>query len=268
MACGHQIMAKKGASWVAIGIFWGILIGASKLIAAPITEKVGNGEVDWAALKLQFSGYSDPVSEAASSGFKESEKQAWKSGVGSGSALLKSVIERLAKKDGRSQLFGGEGDANQVIKSSMYSVNTTYFANGVIRVDFEVPLAKAIRLGQVGVQSLPGDGRSPSHSAVVIKCRGNATPDPFYGLTVDGKVVFDYRYINKADFDRNLSGRWLKKPKAKELAGVSGDNPLILEGKIEKEGEQISLQQKDWAGVLASGDAKLFSEGRIVFVVE
>ncbi len=239
--------------WAATGL-------ATNTQGKPWIDKLTAGEVNWTTLRLEFAGLADAGSDVKNT--KDIEKLAWKNGVGAGTQVLGEFFDQ--------QLPDRKADtenAKKNLRTSLYSVNTTYYSNGRIRVDLEVPLAKILNVADAGTQSLTHNKEKAEHTGIVIKVPEGMVPTPYYTLVVGGKPVFDFRYISKEGVQKNLAGRWIRKPKPSEWKSFVGEDPLILNGQTNLTNAQIDIPAGDWDRLVRGGDSRLMSQGQIVFAV-
>lgn len=226
----------------------------------PWVDKLTAGGVNWTTLKLEFTGLADAGSDIKNA--KDIEQLAWRNGVGAGAQALGEFFDQQLP-DRKADLE----NAQKNLRSSLYSVNTTYYSNGRVRVDLEVPLAKLLNVADAGTQSLTHAKEQPGHTGIVIKVPEDMAPTPYYTLVVGGKPVFDFRYINKDAVQKNLAGRWFRKPKPSEWKSFVGENPLVLNGQANPKNAQIEIPAAEWDRLISGGDSRLLSQGQIVFAV-
>lgn len=232
--------------------------------AKPVVEKSDRIEMDWSAMKIRF--YGEAQAPNAQETFRGAEQRAWQDGI----AYISMNLDKL--RDERVETLDGsraEADrqALKTVTTSTYSVNTTYFSNGKIRVHLENALPRALDPGPVAFKSLTAEKAPTKNSGLVLRVAGATRPSATYRVVTDqGQAVFEVRDVAKESFEKTFMGAWFQNPSAAELKAVVGSNPIYVDAQADGAGT-FRVNQGQWTEAL-SGNESLLRAARVAVAIK
>ncbi len=223
------------------------------LHAAPLITRIQNDSrvtVNWESQKLKFYGVGDEGD------FRVSEKGALREGLVYLNENVSSIQTAISGvKNQEKSLQALQGATNAV-----YTLGTTYFTTGGVRIDLETRLARVL-LPQVEEElsfSLPDEGCR----VVNIYLSKPTVPQAFYEISTPSGKVYDYSNVDDVYLSRNLMGRW-------HLGAVSSSaqsgGKFSIKAKVTKIGE-FMVSEQDW-GALAETCELALKAGSVALVV-
>lgn len=235
--------------------------------ARPVIEKADRVEIDWSRMKIRFYGEAQTPS-APQESFQGAERQAWQEGL----AYLSTNMNKL--REGRVGALDGslEEAGKQVLKKatgSVYSLNTTYFANGKIRVYLENALPRALDPGPVDFKSMEAENAGAKNSGIVLRVAGKARPSATYRVVTDGgEAVFEARDVAKESFEKGFMGTWFDNPSKAELQTAVGSDPVYVDAHVDDTAANtFRVNEGQWSAAL-SGNESLLRSARIVVAIK
>lgn len=243
-----------------------VVFGAASFTAhaKPVVEKNDRVEIDWSAMKIRF--YGEAQAPNAQETYRGAEQRAWQDGI----AYISMNLNKL--RDGRVEaLDGSRSEADrQALKSvttSTYSVNTTYFSNGKIRVHLENALPRALDPGPVAFKSLAAEKGRTKNSGLVLRVAGTPRPSATYRVVTDqGQAVFEVRDVSKESFEKNFMGAWFQSPSPAELQAAVGSNPIYVDAQVDGAGT-FRVSQGQWTEAL-SGNESLLRAAKVAVAIK
>ena len=237
-------MRRFAQAWLVVCyIFLGFASAAS---SAPLLEADDRLEVNWSTLRLRFFGQAAVGSGAE--GFKQAEKDAWHEGMAYASEAVRSLNMTLVAATGTGADESSEDAAKALkqIASSTHSYNTTYVADGTVRVHLESALPKALSLSGLHFRQREAAELVPAqYTGVVLRANASTKPRALYSIVDEhGDVVFDVRDMAQESYKKNLMGRWFRHPTGDELEGAVGKNPLAI-AVVPKDGRFV-VRRQEW----------------------
>lgn len=246
-----------------------VLINPCTASSQPIIDRDEQMEVDWSNLRVRFSGEGElPLAQDAT--FKSAEQQARRDGLGKIGAPLTKYIKD--KSQGlnlpETQIEQEAKKAADRVAQESRSINTTYYANGRVKVDFEMALGQVLKSAAAVTfkeQSSPDLAASP-YTGVVLETDKAFGPQPVYEIADEtGKTLFQASDVAAAAFEKNLMGRWFRKAKPAELNQAVGSNPLRLKATVDSNGKLV-VPKGQWESTI-SGNEALMKSAKIAIVL-
>lgn len=234
---------------------------SASAFAASVVETTDRLEVNWSTLRVRFYGEATTgATDIAGDGLKSAEKRAWHDGLSYVSDAVRnlniSANEGYVASPEKLTEYAREA-ASQVSKATS-SYNTTYFADGTVRVHLESVLPKALEAA--GLRFRQKEALAPAmtqFTGVVLKTDKTVKPRALYQVVDEtGAVLYDVHDMAEEAYKRNLMGRWFKRPSSGELAEAVGKNPLTLEAKA-LDGGKFQVRRDSWEKALEGHKALL-----------
>lgn len=207
-----------------------------------VMDRIERVEMDWSKMRIRYYGKFSAVSLAGSS-YEEASDRALQEGL---LYLVKHLPDIRAQRLGQNRTDQDVEMAHRVASSTFIS-NTTYFANGGVRVDLESNLARAMADTGEDFSLDKAEGLPAKHSAVVIKLNQAVAPRPVYQVVdqATGQRLFHVGDIAREDFERNLMGRWFDSDKGRDFRSYVGAEPTVIAAEWGTEG-QIRVNKTAW----------------------
>ena len=215
-----------------------LIYGAATLLlpavaaAAPLIEVDDRLEVNWSTLQLRFFG--EAAVPAQADGYKTAEKEAWHEGVTYAAAAVRALNATLNEQPvGETAEGAVEGEvakASKQLASAIHSVNTTYFADGTVRVQLESALAKALVTSGVRFRQHEAAETVQSEvTGIVLKSAASTKPKARYEVVDEnGELLFGVHDLAQEAYKKNLMGRWFRRPTGDELTAAVGPSPVTI----------------------------------------
>lgn len=238
-----------------------LVLFAAEAIAQPLIERDDRVEIDWAHMKLRFYG----EAMISDDSFRSAEQKAWQDGIQYISSQLKHLRGRhLGAPDAsREQL---EKNVAAQITTSTYSLNTTYYGNGKVRVQLENALTKALYPMDVGFKLLKPEETPTKNSGVVIRVKGDLRPQAVYRVVNEqGQPVYEAMDVAKEAFDKRFMGAWFQNPTPEEMRPIVGGNPSVVEAQAIGNGV-IRVNQAFWQKATA-GNENLLQSAKVAIAL-
>lgn len=238
-----------------------LLAGATApLAAAPVVESEGRLEVNWGSQRIRFFGEAKAGDDGAEA-LKTAEKKAWQDGLNYVTDAVRdlNVAANEALVTNTEALTRQAKEAARQVASSTFSFNTTYFADGTIRVHLENALPKALEVQGLRFKQKEALQASMTHySGLVLKLDQAARPRPTYAVVdEEGNILFDVHDMAEDGYRRNLMGRWFKRPTQAELVEAVGKNPVTVAATVKSGGEALVVNRAAWDQALEGHRALL-----------
>lgn len=226
-----------------------LLTPVDKALGTAIVESSDRLEVNWSSLKIRFYGEAVASSDDDAPGLKAAERRAWQDGLAYVSEAVRNLNATVYND------FLGDPDkvsshareAARAVAASTFSYNTTYFADGTIRVHLENSLSRALETAAVRFRQKEAlTVAAMAHTGIVLRLDKAVRPRPIY-MVVDaqGNVLFNVADMAEQAFRRNLMGRWFQAPTPSELAEAVGRNPLVVPATSAGEGRFV-VDRESW----------------------
>jgi len=245
----------------------GMVMGLTPLArSAPLVEVDDRLEVNWSMLRVRFFG--EALVGSGEDGFKVGEKQAWREGAAFATEAVRSLNMTLHEISSRNspEALEDAAKASKQVASSLRSYNTTYFADGTVRVHLESSLAKALTTSgfhfrqREAAQSVPAE-----YTGIVLRSAASTKPGAVYSIVDEhGDLLFDVHAMAQESYKKNLMGRWFRHPTKEELAAAVGASPLSI-GVVPKDGRFVAKRQ-EWDEALL-GHKSLLINGTIAIAL-
>lgn len=235
-------------------------------IASPIIEIDDRLEINWSTLRIRF--YGQAFCSEADGGYKVAEKKAWQDGI----SYLQEAIRRLNTRTGSNQTNSEKPKANELKEAlsaavkSTSSYNTTYFADGTVRVILENQLPRSLVKGGVRFrQKEPSAFASLQYTGLGLRLSKGVKPSPQYMiLDENGAVLFEVQDMAEEAYHRNLMGRWIQRPSSVELSEIIGNNPAMLDAIVLGDGK-FQVERAQWDAAL-EGHRTLLVNGIVALI--
>ncbi len=250
----------------------GMFVQPSQADAKQVIEKSDRMEVNWSTLRIRFYGEAEADLQSDDD-YKFAEKKAWRDGLRYVSGAVRDIY--IAQNE---MLFGNPDllskAANKAAKSistSTFSYDTTYYANGTIRVHLENMLSKAIASDAIRFRLKEAlDPGLIQHSGVLFELDNKIKPSATYKvIDENGETLFDAKEMAESAFKKNLMGRWFIAPHSSELEASIGNVPVRIPVKLMDNSTVNSagnstfvVKRKYWDRVI-EGHKALLRSGRI-----
>jgi len=234
--------------------------------SAPLVEVDDRLEVNWSMLRVRFFGEA-PVG-SGEDGFKVGEKQAWREGIAFATQAVHSLNMTLreAPSPNTPEALEDAAKAAKQVASSLRSYNTTYFADGTVRVHLESSLAKALTTSGLhfrqreAAQSVPAE-----YTGIVLRSAASAKPTAVYSIVDEhGDLLFDVHAMAQESYKKNLMGRWFRHPTKDELEAAVGASPLNIG--VVPSGGRFVVKRHDWDEAML-GHRSLLINGTIAIAL-
>ena len=214
-------------------------------------EENGRLTINWASQKVRFYGIGD---EGV---FEASERKALREGLtflSSRAQAVRASLLRAAKEETFSYSLRGATNA-------VYSVGTTYFANGSVKMDLETRLSRVLFPAPKSEVESSVEGEKCSEVRLILS--STTFPQAIYQLFAGQDAVFSMSDVEPYSLQTRLMGRWYK---GKGLGG-RGLVGSIFRADIEDIGiGRYKISQNDWDALKETCDIALRT-GRISLVV-
>lgn len=249
---------------IAIVVGWTILLsGVAEAVA--VRQEVERMELDWGSHKVRYFGAAD----ADSGSYKEAEHSAWQDGLNYVMKAAKDLNVQAYDHliDNPDRLAKQANAAAEAISSATYSLNTTYYSNGGIKVHLEANLPKlfatqAIRFRQ---KEAPAPGFS-EFTGVLLALDKSMSPTPTYQIVDEkGNPLFTAADMAREAFEKNLMGRWYKRPTKEEELQAVGQNPVRVQVQV-KGSNQLVVSRAEWQKLM-NGHQGLLVSGQIALAL-
>lgn len=258
-------MPKFSGHLALVGV---LAFGATEIIAAPVIETTDRLEINWSTLRIRFYGEAKMGMDLTGEGYQGLEKRAWRDGVTyAGDAVRNLNIAANAGASGSQDKISD--DAKQAAKAftqSIYSVSTTYYGDGTVRVLLESTLPKA--LGPAGIRFRQREASDPAmtqYTGLLLKLDRSMRPKAVFQVVDEsGAVVHDVHDMAQEAFGRNLMARWFRNPTAAEIAEVVGSSPLQLNARVEN--EHLVVERSAWDQAI-EGHRSLLVNGAVAIAI-
>ncbi len=243
-------------------LVWGWLMSGSLSFAQPVLESYERFELNWSAMRVRFFGESQVG--GGESGFDVAEKIAIDDG-------LKYALGQVGKMRQKVGVGSEEDDqtsqvAHELTKQA-YVVNTSYYADGRVRVDLEGQMSKVFETNASKGGFKLGDPTSePTEAtAVVLEIKSATSPQLVPEIVSStGETLYSVGNVARSSFRKNMLGRWFYQNSV-ELKNFRGKSPLVLEAELGPEG-RVTVSKEQWKQ-LESEHPRLFEDAKIAFVI-
>ena len=218
--------------------------GQKSALAQPIVETFGRIELNWSSQRIKFYGIGDEGD------FTKSDRAAWQEG-------LAYLVKNLPKVRSKYKVLAGDNGAQAAhrVASATYRVKTHYYANGVVKVEMESQLSRALSpMGLTFEDDHPAEEDS-KNSKILIVLDEPFSPTPLFEVVAGEDVVYSYRSVAKSAFERSLLGGFYQGRKQKTF----GKNPIILKGR-QKDGS-ITVSKDAWEKAITGNKGLLSRAG-------
>lgn len=227
-------------------IFFAVSLGsACPAFGAPVIESDERLEVNWSTHKIRFFG--EAHAGLGDEALKSAEKQAWRDGldhVGDQIKALNSSTNSPISQNSDKLVDDARAAAKQVVQST-YSFNTTYFGDGTVRVLLENNLGRALSSSQIHFRQKETTQPATQHSGVVFEAAKAMKPRAMYQVVDEtGAVLFEVKDMAQEAYQKNLMGRWFKRPTSTELSSSVGASPLHI--KADVNGDRLVVRRSEW----------------------
>jgi len=231
---------------------------------SPVIEKRDRVEVNWSTLRLRFYGEAAP----GRSDLHAKERQAWKEGLKYVTEAVRNlnIAANEAGTPNPDELSAAAKVAARRVEKSTFSYDTTYFADGSVRVHLENALPKALLMP--GIRFHQKDAASVSmseYTGLILQADKSVSPRATYQIVDEtGAVLFDVHDMAEEAYRKNLMGRWFRQPTANELASAVGRSPIriaatAIDGKFQ-------VKRSDWEKAL-EGHHSLLTNGLVAIAL-
>lgn len=214
-------------------------------------EESGRLYINWASQKIRFYGIGD---EGV---FEASERKALREGLiflSSRVQPIRSLLLKTAKEGAFSYSLRGATNA-------VYSVGTTYFANGSVKMDLETRLSRVL----FSTPSLEVESNVDGENCREVRLIFNSTtvPQAIYQLVAGQDVVFSMVDVEPYSLHTRLMGRWYE---GKD-AGGRGLTGSMFRADVESISiGRYRVRQEDWGALKETCDIALRT-GRVSLIV-
>ena len=192
---------------------------SSQVLGGPLIDTHGNLEINWSSMLVRFTGQAQPLPEDGNT-FKPIERRAWQDALASVGPQLSALKDALP---------GVREDAAALVRANSQSKNTTYFSSGRVQVLLESPMSKIFADDAIGDAALPTVTEA-SATGVILAVSKATRPVAIWTLRGEGgRELFGPTMVPRATWERNLMGRWFRRPGRPEVAAYVGNNPIQLE---------------------------------------
>ena len=247
MTCLGWVRLSFGVSLWVIGTTGG---------AAPVIETYDRFELNWSNMRIKFFG--EATADFAQKGFDGAEKLATDDGL----LYALRQVPKVRQEKGL-PADAPASIANQVTKQAFVS-NTTYFADGRVRVELESSLAKALEPDVSEFKADEPTAEPTQATAVIVTIKGSKGPGLISEIrSPDGEVLFSAKDIARSAYRRQLTGRWFFRS-SPELRNFGGDQPVEVEA-VWQNGS-IALDKETWSKIRAA-HPRLLEEAKLAFVL-
>lgn len=218
--------------WAILGLALAVPV---KILKADIIEKKGRIEINWTTQRLTYFGESasDTATEPT---YREAEQRAWRDGF---SYLETALVEAKAAGIVEDSLGNEQWkqQAKTIAKASS-SINTTYFADGKVRVLLEANVDGSLIKKGAAKEAQSSEGQT---TGVVFVVSGDARPTPYLRLeTANGKVVFNT--AERTVDGKRFGGYWFRSNARSQVSAVVGKNAVEIEAHAGKDGIVIPTE--------------------------
>lgn len=232
-----------------------VMLGTA-LQAQPVSETIDRVELNWSAMRIRF--YGEATSNPNGMNFDLAEKAATEEG-------LLYALQSIPRVRGEKGL-GGAADPQIAaeLTRQTYVINTTYFADGRVRVDLEGNLPKALEGSASSFEKDEPQAAPSSASSIVLNISDLNKPllSPEI-VSSSGEVLFSSKNVARSAYRKNMSGRWYYQ-KSIELKNYVGAEPIALEARTQ--GDKLVIDADQWQKV-ATDHPRLIEEGRLAFAL-
>ena len=262
---------SRGPSWRVglIGLAWlQLALASAAAMAAPVVETSDRLEVNWSTLRIRFFGEARIGMDLSGDGFKGVEKAAWRDGVSYAYDAVRvlNISINAASNANQEQLADDAGQAARQFAQSIYSINTTYFGDGTVRVHLESSLPKVI--SPLGIHFRQKEAPEPGltqYTGVVLHLDKAMKPRiAFQVVDEAGASLFELRDMAQEAFRRTLMGRWYRAPTAAELSESVGPSPIHLRVAVQE--GRLVVERSQWDQAL-EGHKSLLVNGAIALAL-
>jgi hypothetical protein len=187
--------------------------------AAPLTETQGQLELNWSTMLVRFTGQAQPTPEDGAS-FKPTERRAWQDALATVGPQFSSL---------KGSLPGLRDDAADLVRSTSWSKNTTYFSDGQVRVLLENALPKIFANEAIGTAPL-AEAKDLPATGVILSVTKSARPVAAWTLRDQtGREVFGPKMVSRNSWEQTLMGRWFRRPGRREIEAHVGAQPVSID---------------------------------------
>lgn len=218
------------------------------IFASAVVTKVEGDDritINWETQKLRFYGLGDEGD------FLVSEKLALREGL----VYLNERVPQIQRA-----LWGTQEKGLGALRgatSAVYTLGTTYYANGGVKIDLETRLSRVL-VAPVE-EELPFSLDDQECQRVIILLSKPTIPQAFFELVTPSGKVYDSGSVDPVFLSKTLMGRWVTE--------VSGDKKaeLSLNATVEKVGH-FMVSEAEWERTLDHCEMAL-KAGSVVLVV-
>lgn len=232
-------------------VLTGSACGATALSAKNITAGDDRFEVNWSSMTIKFYGEA-PVPAEGSDAFKKAENNARFDAV--------KYAEQAAEKALANQKTGK-------IAAEAKSYNTTYYADGRVRVYLEKSLAEALRRNDINFKTKQVPSTADArNSGIVFEVKGATSPVAHYQVVSEtGQVLFSAADIAQDAYNKNLMGQWHKGLSAAKSGSLAGSNAARLQATMQPNGD-LQVSEQAWREA-TTGNESVLTAGKISLVI-
>ena len=242
-------------AWAMFGLMLTIPYAA---LGADIVEKKGRIEINWTTQRLTYFGESTSDNNTEVT-YREAEQRAWRDGFSYlETALVEAkavgMVEDSATSEQWKQLARRIGKATT-------SINTTYFADGKVRVLLEANVDGSVGKRGNSKESPSSEGQT---TGIVFVVSGEAQPTPHLRIELDnGKVVFN---TSERTVDgKRFGGYWFRSNARSQLSAVVGKNSVEVAAQAGSDG--IIVAAEVWESKVKAL-RPLLESGRVAILIE
>ncbi len=241
------------------GVLITIMIAANipTLFARNLLEGDERFEVDWSSMTIKFYGEA-PVPPKGDNAFKQAEQTAWTDALRYAEQAAAKV---LAEKAATEKL-------GERVTSAVRSYNTTYFADGRVRVHLENSLAAALRRDDINFKhkQVPSTAGA-RNTGLIVEVQGAKEPLAHYQIVDEGgQVLFSVGDIAEDAYKKHLMGRWYKGIKSVKSTSLSGENAARLQSTLLPESGNLQVSRQAWQAAI-EGNESVLQAGKISLVI-
>jgi hypothetical protein len=231
----------------------------------PVIQEFDRVQINWSTAKIQFYGEASSVPVDGERALKNAETVARLDGIKYIGEAVKKLQEEKIELPAE---LKPEDPAKAVsnVRKSTYSYNTTYYANGQVRVYLENYLAKALAKDDFAFTHTNAPSASEAKNTGIVFKLAAATPPAVAYRVVDekGEVLFQIQDVAADAFQQRMMGQWFKSATAQELEGAAGKNPVELVAS--PKGSDIEVKRADWQQA-TEGNTNLLRASKIVLLL-
>lgn len=236
-----------------------LILWAGTAQAVAVIETIDRLEINWSTLRVRFYGEANGAGSREDT-LKATEKKAWQDGLD----YLRNVPGKISlmiqePRAPEAQNFElSLKDMSKALAKSTSSFNTTYFADGTVRVTLENQLPKALVLDGIRFrQREPVPHGALEYSGIGLRLSKSIKPSARYVVVDENEeILFSVQDMAEESYKKNLMGRWLRRPTDVELSEIIGKSPAVVEVQVVSEAK-LRVARADWNRVIEGHQALL-----------